>query len=169
MGIFPAFGQNTRSTHIDVNLIIDGSGAFSEIAEDATGWISQNLVDELLITGDRVTVWAAGEEAKIIHSGDIQSDADKESVKEALRGLSPEGDAADFSGALREAASRSSPSGISYTLLITSSAAALSKTLLGPQANLMRISRVEEFRGWRALVIGLNLESKVRQAASAFM
>jgi hypothetical protein len=32
----------------------------------------------------------------------------------------------------------------------------------------MRFSRIEEFRGWRAVVIALNIESRVRQAAAAY-
>ena len=168
-GILNVYGENTRSAKINVNLIIDGSGAFSETAGEAANWVSQNIIDELLITGDTITVWSAGKEAKIVCSENIKNDADKESVKRAIRGLSPAGDGADFSGALREAVSRASSSGISYTLLISSSAAALTPTLLGPQADLMRFSRIEEFRGWQALVIGLNLESKIRQAAAAFM
>ena len=169
LGFSPVYGQNTRNAQIDVNLIIDGSEAFSEVAGEATGWVSQNLIDELMLAGDRITVWNAGEAAKIVYSESIKNDADKESVKRTLRGLAQAGNGADFSGALREAASRAPSSGICYTLLVSSSAAALTPTLLGPQANLMRFSRIVEFRGWRILVVGLNMESKIKQAAAAFM
>jgi len=168
-GLAPVYGQNTRSAPIDVNLIIDSSEAFSDVAGEVSGWVSQRLVDQIMVTGDRITVWSAGEAAKIIYSESIKNDTDKENVKRALRGLSLSGAGADFSGALKDAASRTPSSGIVYTLLISSSAAALTPTLLGPQANLMRVSRVEEFHGWLALVIGLNLDSKIKQAAAAFM
>jgi hypothetical protein len=167
--IAPVHGNNARSANIDLNLIIDSSQAYSEVAEDATGWVLNNLIDGLLINGDRITVWSAGEAAKIVYSESIKSDADRENVKRALRSLSAAGTGADFSGALQDAASRAVSTGISYTILISSSAAALTPTLLGPQANLMRVSRVEESRGWLALVVGLNLDSKIKQAAAAFM
>jgi hypothetical protein len=41
--------------------------------------------------------------------------------------------------------------------------------LSGPAANLMRFSRVEEFKGWRAMVIAMGIDSRVRRAAAAFL
>ncbi|MCL2066289.1 MAG: hypothetical protein FWG99_02340 [Treponema sp.] len=162
-------GQNARNTPINVNLIIDGSQAFSGLVDEAADWVSRTLVDQLLTAGDRVTIWSAGPTARIVYSESVRNDADKEAIKRTLRDFSASGGSADFSGALRDAASRTPGSGISYTLLISSSTSALSSTLQGPQANLMRFSRVEEFRGWRALVVGLNLDARVRNAAAAFM
>ena len=167
-GFFPLYSEGARNTPIDVNLIIDGSEAFSEVSKEASAWISDTLIDRLLATGDKITVWSAGGAARVVYSETIKSDMDRENVKKILRGLSPGGNSADFSGALREASSKPQFSGISYTLLISSSAS-LSSTLQGPQANLMRFSRIEEFRGWRALTVGLNIDSKVRKAAASFM
>ena len=166
LGFSPLYGTDTRSVHLDMNLIIDGSGALSNVMDEVKDWVSQTL-DQLLVTGDTITVWSAGSAARIVYSDTIQNDTDREAVKKILQELSAEDDNADFSGALREAgALRGSSGAITYTLLISASAAALSPTLLGPQANLMRFSRVEEFRGWRTMVVGLNIDSKVRQAAA---
>ena len=165
LGLSPVYGENTRSVTMDMNLIIDGSGALSNVISEVKDWVSGTL-DQLLVTGDRITIWSAGPAAKIVYSQTIQNDADREAAKKALRELSAEGDRADFSGALREAASRSPAAAITYTLLISASAAALSPALTGTQANLMRFSRVESFRGWQTMVVGLNFDSKVRQAAA---
>ena len=165
LGFSPLYGESARSNAIDMNLIIDGSGALSGVMDEVKVWVSQTL-DQLLVTGDRITVWSAGPAAKIVYSETIKNSADKNAVKKVLEELSAEGSSADFSGALREAASRPPAAAITYTLLISASAAALSPALLGPQANLMRFSRVEEFRGWRTMVVGLNIDSKVRQAAA---
>ena len=159
---------DTRSSNIDLNLILDGSGALSGVIGEVAAWFSDTL-DQILLPGDRITVWSAGEVAKVVFSETIKNDTDKENVKKVIQEFSADGEDADFSGALQEAASRLSGNTITYTLLISASTAALSPTLLGPQANLMRFSRVEEFRGWQTLVIGLNFDSKVRQAAAAFM
>jgi hypothetical protein len=166
-GFSPLYGADVRTTRLEVNLIVDGSAAISGVLEEVTAWISGNLLDQRLQEGDRITVWSAGGTAKIVYSDTLKGGEAKETVKKALQGLPAAGSAADFSGALRDAASRSS--GTSYTMLISASAAALSPTLLGPQAGLLRFSRVQEFRGWRAMVIGLNIDSRVRQAAAAWL
>ncbi|GHV95912.1 hypothetical protein AGMMS50293_22320 [Spirochaetia bacterium] len=168
LGFSPLYGADVRNTHIDINLIIDGSAALEGVMSEVTAWISGSLVDQLLLPGDRITIWSAGGTAKVIYSETLQNDAARETVKKALQSLSASGSAADFSGALREAAARRPIGDISYTLLVSASSAALSPTLLGPQSNLMRFSRIEEFRGWRALVIGLNLDSKVKRAAADY-
>jgi hypothetical protein len=168
-GFSPVFGADVRTTPIDVNIIIDGSGAISSVLNDVSAWISGNLLEKLLIDGDRLTVWSAGGSAKIVFSGALQGSTSKEQVKKAFAGLSPAGATSDFAGALREAASRTSANTLSYTLLVSASSAALSPTLLGPEARLLRFSRMEEYRGWQTMVIGLHLDARVRQAATAYM
>ena len=169
LGVFPVFGADLRTTPIDVNLIVDGSGAISSVFDDISAWISSNLLEKLLIDGDRLTVWTAGTSAKIVFSGALQGDTAKEQIKKALTGLSPAGETPDFAGALREAASRTSANTLNYTLLVSASSSALSPTLLGPDARLLRFSRMEEYRGWQTMVIGLHLDARVRQAAAAYM
>jgi hypothetical protein len=150
---------------IDVYLIIDGSNAFTDAKDEITTWVC-NRLDEILADGDRVTVWNAGTTANIIYTGTINS-AEKEAVKRSVREFQAAGDSADLSGALREASGRQS-SNFSYTLLISASQAALSSVLSSPQAGLLRFSRIEEFSSWRSLVVGLNLDTRVRRAATAF-
>jgi len=71
---FPLFGQEApsdtdqRNTPITVNLIIDGSQALSGAANVLGTHISNNLVDRVLQTGDRLTIWSAGQSAKILYS-----------------------------------------------------------------------------------------------------
>jgi hypothetical protein len=162
----PVFGADPQRAPINVNLIIDGSAALSGVKDEITSWVSSRL-DAILAEGDSVTVWNAGGQARVVYTGKIGGASDKEAVKQSIRDFSASGSSVDYSGALREAAGKQN-TGISYTLLICASPAALSSTLNGPQANLLRFSRVEEFSGWRALVVGLNIDSKVRRAAAAF-
>ncbi|MCL2441636.1 MAG: hypothetical protein FWD14_07830 [Treponema sp.] len=164
--LFPIQAQTAAGrAPIDVNLIIDGSASLSNVKDEITTWISSRL-DQILVDGDRITVWNAGTAARVIYSGRIDAD-EKEAVKRSIRDISPSGNNPDFTSALREAAGRQS-SGYSYTLLISASPAALSSVISNPQGNLLRFSRVEEFTSWRALVVGLNLDSRVRRAASAY-
>ena len=162
-----ALSAHAQRTPIDVNLIVDGSASFADVKNGIAAWVSGSLVDQILVQGDRVTVWNAGASAKVVYSGTINGDADKEAVKKSIADFSASGSRADFSGALREAAGKQSGS-FSYTVLLSASPDALSSLVSGPQANLLRFSRIEEFSGWRALVIGLNLDSRVRRASAAF-
>jgi hypothetical protein len=161
----PLYGAD-RSP-INVNLIIDGSSSLTAVKAEVTAWVNGRL-DQILADGDRVTVWSAGTAARVIHTGTINSQPDREAVRRSIRELSGTGTSADFAGALREASALQSTN-FSYTLLISASPQALASVLSGPQSNQLRFSRIEEFAGWRAIVVGLNIDTRVRRAASAFM
>jgi hypothetical protein len=162
----PLYGAENQRSPINVNLIIDGSSSLSDVKDEITSWVLSRL-DAILVDGDNVSVWSAGSSAGVIYSGRINSDADRDALKNSIRQLSGSGERADFSGALREASARQSSS-FSYTLLISASGASLSRILTSSQANLLRYSRVEEFTTWRALTVGLNIDARVRRAAAAF-
>ncbi|MDR2952671.1 MAG: VWA domain-containing protein [Treponema sp.] len=165
----PLIGAQTRSTPIDVNLIIDSSESLPGVKEEITTWISNNFVDQILAEGDNFAVWSAGSKAKVIFSGTIKGNSAKEDVKKSIHEIASAGKTADFSSALKEAALRCQNSPFSYTLLISASPASLEQVLSGGHASLMRYSKVEEFSGWRALVVGLNLDEKVGRAAAAYI
>ncbi|MDR0878532.1 MAG: hypothetical protein LBN21_10805 [Treponema sp.] len=160
---------DSRSVPIEVNLIVDGSSALKDAGDEAVSWVSRQLVDGILQDGDRITIWNAAEKAQIVYSGSIAGADGKENIKKALRSLPKQGAQADFSGALRAAAAAvpSPKPAITYTLLISGSSS-LSPALLGSGASLMKFSRVEEFSGWRALVVSLDINSRVQQAAAAW-
>ena len=162
----PLYGAENQRNPINVNLIIDSSSSLSAVKDEITSWLLSRL-DAILAEGDNVTVWSAGPQAGIIYTGRINSDADKDAVKNSIRQLSVSGSIADFSGALRDASARQS-SNFNYTLLISASGSSLAAVLTSPQASLLRFSRVEEFRTWRALTVGLNIDTRVRRAAAAF-
>ena len=84
-GLLPLYGQNARNTPIDVNLIIDGSGSLSGVKNDVISWISRSVIERKLIAGDRVTVWNAGQSAKIIYSETIKNDSDREAIKKSIQ------------------------------------------------------------------------------------
>jgi hypothetical protein len=170
--IFHVYGETQRPP-IDINLIIDGSLSSAAVKDEVTAWVC-NRIDQILTDGDSVRIWSAGTASRVIYSGAVNSSTDRENVKKSIRELSESGNVSsnsvDFSNALKEAAGRASgqQTGYSYTLLISASSDALALVLSGPQANLLRYSRVEEFPTWRAIVVGLNIDAKVRSAATAF-
>jgi len=165
----PLFGTDRQP--INVNLIIDGSSSFTAVKGEIITWINRRI-DQLLVNGDRVTVWSAETVSRVVYSGTINGPADRDAVKAQIREISGTGETADFSRALREASAGAgalSGTPFSYTLLINASPGTLSSILSGPDASQLRFSRIEEFPGWRAFVVGLNIDSRVRRAASAFM
>jgi hypothetical protein len=163
------YAQDIRTTPIEVNLIMDGSRALKNAGNEAIAWVSDYLIGKILQDGDRIAVWNAAEKAQIIYSETLSGAEGKENLKKTLGSLAFLGNSADFSGALKAAASRR-PSGdsMTYTVLISGSSSALSPLLLGPDSNLLRYSRVEEFPSWRALIIALDINSRVQRAAAAY-
>ena len=165
LGLSPVYAQRNP---IDINLIIDGSESLTGVKDKVTTWVSDRF-DQIVVQGDRVTVWNAASASRVIFSNSINSAEERESIIRNIREISPSGNNADFSGALREAGAAQQQSSFSYTLLISASPTALSSVLSGPHANLLRFSRVEEFSDWRVLVVGLNIDTRVRRAAAAFL
>jgi hypothetical protein len=161
-------GKDRRDTPITVNLIVDGSAELSGPREKINSWLSGRLLEGILLPGDKLNVWSAGASAQILYSGTLQTGSDMENIKKVLQTLPSQGNSADFLGALRAAAGAATGSGITYTLLISASPASLSSAISG-QAALMRFSRAEESQGWGAYVVALNIDSRVRQAASSFL
>ena len=159
----PLYGQRNP---INVNLIVDGSTSFINVKEEVSSWISGRM-DQILVEGDSVKVWSAGSNSRIIYEGKINSAADRETVKKSIREIAASGNSTDFSGALREAVQHQSAN-FTYTLLISASSQGLSSILDSPQSGLLRFSRIEEFSAWRAVVVGLNLDTRVKRAASAY-
>jgi hypothetical protein len=163
------YAQDTRTAAIDLNLIVDVSGALKNAGNEAVAWVSDYLIDQILQDGDRITVWNAAGKAQIVHADTLSGAEGKETVKNILRSLAFQGNSADFSGALKDAASRANAgAAMTYTILISGSSSSLSPLLLGSDSNLLRYSRVEEFSGWRALVIALNINAQVQRAATAY-
>jgi hypothetical protein len=166
------YALDSRSAPIEVNLIMDGSTALKDAGDEAFNWVSRQLIDGVLQEGDRITIWNAAEKAQIVYSGGISGPEEKENIKKALRSLPKQGNQADFSGALQAAASqtasRSPKPVMTYTLLVSGSSSALSPALLGSGANLMKFSRIEEFSGWRAMVIALDIDARVQRAAASY-
>jgi hypothetical protein len=161
--------QDSRNLPAAVNLIMDGSQALKDAGNEPLDWVCGYFVDTILGDDDVLTIWSAGGRAQIIFSGTVKDSGGKEGVKKALRSIQFQGSTADFTGALREAAQTgSSGRAITYTLLISGDSS-LGPSLSGSGASLLKYSRVQEFTGWRALTIALNAESRIRQAAAAYM
>ncbi|MCL2093859.1 MAG: hypothetical protein FWH12_06660 [Treponema sp.] len=171
--LFGALGflhsQTPRTIALEINIIVDGSAAFDSQRNEIVAWINQELIEPILQAGDTVTIWSAGDRAEIIHSA-VLAGGGKEELMERVRNLPAGGRSPDFTGALREASARAARAqGIPYTILITSSVEGLQPLLSGGGRELLRWSRSERFERWQVYVVGLDLGTRVQQAAAAFM
>jgi hypothetical protein len=166
------FADDKRTIPLDLYLVIDCSESINGVKNEALAWVYSNVVDRLLIEGDRVTIWAAGNSAQIIHNGEISASGGKQEIRDLLQNLVTNGKTADFPGALRDLAARVSQTvqnRLSYTVLVTSSAGGLESVLTGSSQALLRWSRSEKYSGWQVLVAGPDIAPKVQQAAANYM
>jgi hypothetical protein len=163
------WGEDRRTSPLDMFIIIDGSEGLQAKKDEAIGWLCDSVVDTLLQPGDTLTILVAAGTAAPVYSGTLGGADTKEAVKGVLRSITPRGAAADYAGALRRAAESTRRAGaMTYTLVLSGQGGGPSSG--GAAAvNLLRYSRVQEFPGWRVQVVGLGIAPQVHRAAAAFM
>ena len=164
--------DDRRVIPLDLYLVIDCSESINNVKNDAITWVYSNVVDRLLIEGDKVTIWSAGDKAQIIYNGEISASGGKSEIRDLLQNLATNGNSADFSGALKDLEPRVSgtdQSRLPYTMLVASSAEKLESTLSGSSRTLLRWSRSEIYSGWQILIAEPNIAMKVTQAAASYM
>ena len=164
--------EDKRSLPLDVYLIIDGSQSMENSKNEALAWINGEFVDKILMEGDQISIWTAGNNAEIIYSGSISSSGGSAELKEKISNFSITGEKADFSGALRDAASRSErtpKNRLSYTIVVTASAQTLGGSFLGASPSLFRWFKSEKYERWQVLIVDPNIGPKVREAAQSYM
>jgi hypothetical protein len=171
ISVLPLWGDDNRTTPLDVYIIVDSSSAMEKGKAEAVAWLCDTVVEGILKEGDRVSIWTAGVKPELIYSDTVASGA-KETIKERIRGIQFSGDAADYPGALRQAQARiqsQSKGRLTYTLVVSGSSAADPRSRDAESAGLLLYSRVDTFSGWRVLTVGLDIAGKVRSSAAAFM
>jgi hypothetical protein len=164
--------DDRRVIPLDLYLVIDSSESINSVKSEALAWVYTKMVDRLLIEGDRVTIWSAGDRSQVVYNGEISASGGKPEIGDLLQNLVTNGKTADFSGALRDVAARVSQTGqdrLSYTVLVISSAGGLESALTGSSQALLRWSRSEKYSGWQILVAAPDIAPKVRQAALSYM
>jgi hypothetical protein len=164
--------DDRRVIPLDLYLVIDCSESINSVKNDTFAWVYASIIDRLLVEGDKVTIWSAGDKAQIIHNGEISASGGKSEIRDLLQSLATNGKSADFSGALKDLEPRvsgTSQNRLPYTVLVASSAEKLESALAGSSKNLLRWSRSEKYSGWQILVVAPDIAPKVRQAAASYM
>ena len=115
--------EDKRTIPLDLYLIIDDSSSFQNSKKDAVAWLQSQILDRILINGDTVTVWAAGDAPQLVYSGEISSANGNKPVKDSLDKLSSVGKKADFTAALRNAESKVSGAAANFSKVCRPSSA----------------------------------------------
>jgi len=170
--LFPLNAEDKRTIPLDLYLIIDGSSSLESSKNDAVAWINEQVVDNILMEGDKITIWTAGDSPRLVYSETLAGPAGKKGIKDLLATMDTRGRAADFIGALRDAASRASQTArdrLAVTMLVTASAEVLEPAITGSGQGILRWFRSEKYERWQVLIVGPDLGKKVQQAAAAYM
>ena len=169
---YPLHAGDNRTIPLDLYLIIDGSSTLKNSKNDTIKWINEQVIDRILLNGDKITVWTAGDRAQVLFSETISGAEVKTGIKDKIQSLDTGGKTADFTGALRDAASRVSQTGsdrLAVIMLITSSAEVLEPALTGSSQGLFRWFRSEKYERWQVLIVAPDIGRKVQEAGAAYM
>jgi hypothetical protein len=165
-----AWAADIRTTPLNINVILDGSREMRAFTDEAAAWLCDYLVEGVLIEGDQLNIWIAGEKAQRAYSGLLGGGGWKETIKKIFRSFVPEAGQADFAGALGEASRLSGGRGDipAYTILVCGSSRGL-VSLETEGAAYLRYSRNREFAGWRVITAALDAGPRIREAVRAYL
>ncbi len=91
-----------RTIPVDIYILIDKSLSMAEPGkfESMHAWVRDQLLGQILINGDRITVYQFYGKADTVLSRTIKSDADREAVTGAIDAIRPDGQYTDIGLAL---------------------------------------------------------------------
>lgn len=170
-GLFPAFSEDSRSGPIDMYLLIDTSIALSSHYNEAINWIQHSVFEEVLQKEDTLTILSAGRQVQVLSQSRYMGPESTEDLVKLMRSLSIKEPSADFIGAIGEAkqrdAEKANMNTLGIALMVTGTDETIHKADLNTKEleNLLKYSKVEDFPGWKLIIIGLNIDDKVRTAA----
>jgi hypothetical protein len=164
------WAADIRTIPMNINVILDGSRGMGAYRGEAAAWLCDYLAEGVLIEGDRLNIWIAGEKARRVYSGFLGGQW-KEGVKTIFRSFVTDSRQADLAGALGEASRFSGGQGgdiPAYTILVCASSRGLA-SLEREGAAYLRYSRNREFAGWRVVTVALDTGPEIREAVRAYL
>lgn len=170
-----AFSEDFRKGSIDLYLLIDTSTSISAHYGDALSWVRRTVLEEILQKDDTVTIISAGSSVQLLTEYRFSGPDSAADLAKTLQSISIQGDFADLAGAIREAKRRDTAKAKQQTMAIAlmitgtdSTGTGLNLLKTKDLEVLLKYSKVEDFPGWKVIVIGLNLESKIQTAAKEY-
>ncbi len=170
-----AFGEDFRKGPIDLYLLIDTSASISAHYGEALSWVRRTVLDEILQKDDTVTIISAGSLVQLVTENRISGPESTTDLAKTLQSISIQGNFADLAGAIREAKKRDAAKAKQQTMaiaLIITGTDSTGNSVNLPKTKeleaLLKYSKVEDFPGWKVIIIGLNLEAKIQTAAKEY-
>jgi hypothetical protein len=172
---FSTYSEDVRSGPIDLYLLIDTSSSLSSHYSEALSWIRSAVFEEILQKGDSVTVIGAGESVQILSESAYIGPESSQGLEKLLQSIRLQGTHADLAGAIRVSkrkdAAKSNPRALAVALMITGTDNRETVSN-GEQTKdleaLLKYSKVEDFPGWKLIIIGLNVDGKIKAAAAEY-
>jgi hypothetical protein len=171
---FSNYAEDVRSGPINLYLIIDTSSSLSSHYAEALSWIRSTVFESILQKDDMITIISAGSTTQILSDITFTGPESSQGLEKSLQSIRLQDTFANLAGAIREAKQRdltkSHINSLGVALLITGTD---SKTAVYEKNNkeledLLRYSKVEDFPGWKLVVVGLNLEGKIKAATAEY-
>ena len=167
--------QDQRTSPIDALLLMDATPAMNSVRREAIDWVCTSFVDGILQNGDRITLWSVSEQPGELISQTISSNADKDSLKAIIQSIAEAPGPANYKLALGIAAEREKKrtdrDRIFFTLLVGVYFEEMDANQGKVSYNgidLLKNSRVTDFPGWKAIVVGLGLDDAINKAAAIY-
>lgn len=152
-------------------LLIDTSIALSSHYNEALNWIQRSVFEEVLQKEDTLTILSAGRQVKVLYQSRYMGPESIKDLVKLMQDLSIQEPSADFIGAIGEAKQRDADKAnmdtLGIALMVTGTDETVHKAGINTREleNLLKYSKVEDFPGWKLIIIGLNMDDKVRTAA----
>jgi hypothetical protein len=171
----PVGAQDRRTSPIDAFILLDATPAMDPVRREALDWLISTVVDGIIQDGDRIALVSVSKRPVEPIFRTISSGKDIESLKAAIQGMETASGPADYAAALGMAAetekARSDRNRIFFTLLVGVYVEEMDANQGKVSYNgidLLKYSRVKDFPGWKAIVVGLGLDDAVQKAAAVY-
>ncbi|AEJ19287.1 hypothetical protein Spica_1141 [Gracilinema caldarium DSM 7334] len=168
------YAEDVRSGPIDLYLIIDTSSSLSSHYAEALSWIRSSLLDSILQKDDMITIISAGTTTHILSDITFTGPESSQGLEKSLQSIRLQDAYANLAGAIKEARRRDltkvHPKALGVALLITGTdnTTAVHEKNDKELEDLLRYSKVDDFPGWKLVVIGLNLDGKIKAATTEY-
>lgn len=172
---FSIYAEDGRNGPVDLYLLIDTSFSLSNHYSEVVSWIRSTIFEELLQQGDSITIVAAGESVQVLSEISITGQESFQELEKLLQSIRLQDTYVNWAGAIREIKRRDSMKfnqqslGVALMITGTDSRGPVSNgEKTGNWEGLLKYSKVEDFPGWKVLVIGLNVDGKIKVAAAEY-
>jgi hypothetical protein len=156
-------------------LIIDTSFAMEAHLPEALSWVNSIFLQMFNCPGDTITVLTAGSTPAFVTQITIQQPEDLKNLQTRIQSLSIQKGNPDYVATLKLAIQagkdRKNQESIAFALLISGTGVMLSgkNSSSSELAALLRYSKVNDFNGWKAIIVGLGVEQRVEEATKSYM